>query len=95
MQTGSGGGDGAQKLSNNIHIESQTSEKIRFYKRLKLTIVLIINFIASLSLILSNKYIFKIWNIHPVKLVCFHLFCTTTDLMLQLIRSEGTTHQVR
>ena len=52
-------------------------EKIEFYKRVQLIAVLIINFIASLSLILSNKYLFKIWNIHPVKLVCFHLVCTT------------------
>lgn len=60
-----------QKSTVQIQLEEERS------KRLKICFAMIVNFIASISLILLNKYLFKIWKIHAINLVCFHLLCTT------------------
>ena len=46
-------------------------------RTLKVGAALLLNFTSSVGIIVSNKYIFKKYDIHPVRLVAFHQMSTT------------------
>ena len=60
------------------HLFKLNLVKLKIYYQSLCSIgMLILNFISTLGLIISNKYIFKTFNLNPIRLVWFHQIATS------------------